>query len=38
VILDGTLVFSKAELGRHAEAGEVVALVRSKLGPEIDRG
>ena len=38
VIVDGTLVFSKAELGRHAEPGEVVALLRSRLGPEIDRG
>jgi len=38
VILDGTLIFSKADLGRHAEAGEVVALVRSELGPEIERG
>ena len=38
VTVDGTLLFSKAELGRHAEPGEVVALVRSKLGPEIERG
>ena len=35
--VDGALVFSKAGLGRHAEPGEVVALVRGRLGPEIDR-
>ena len=37
VMLDGELIFSKAALGRHAEAGEVVAIVRGKLGPEIER-
>jgi selenoprotein W-related protein len=37
VVLDGELLFSKAELGRHAEPGEVVALVRERLGPEIER-
>ena len=26
--VNGTLVFSKKQLGRHAEAGEVVGLVR----------
>ena len=35
VILDGELIFSKAELGRHANAGEVAGIVRAKLGPEI---
>ena len=29
VARDGTLVFSKKALGRHAEAGEVVRLLRS---------
>ena len=38
VMLDGELIFSKAALGRHAEAGEVVGIVRAKLGPEIERG
>ena len=38
VVVDGELVFSKAEQGRHAEPGEVVGLVRAKVGPEIDRG
>jgi len=28
VTADGTLVFSKRELGRHAHAGEVMALLR----------
>ena len=37
VTLDGELIFSKANLGRHAKAGEVVALVRDRIGPEIDR-
>ena len=37
VTLDGELIFSKATLGRHAEPGEVVALARAKMGPEIER-
>jgi selenoprotein W-related protein len=37
VTLDGELVFSKAALGRHAEPGEVAALVRDRIGPEIER-
>jgi selenoprotein W-related protein len=37
VTLDGDVIFSKAALGRHAEAGEVAALVRDRLGPEIAR-
>jgi selenoprotein W-related protein len=37
VTLDGELIFSKAELGRHAEPGEVVGLVRDRIGPEIPR-
>ena len=37
VILDGELIFSKAALGRHAEPGEIFALVRAKLGPVIER-
>jgi selT/selW/selH-like putative selenoprotein len=38
VTLDGELIFSKAALGRHAEPGEIVALVRDRLGPETRRG
>ena len=37
MILDGVLIYSKAETGRHAEPGEVAGLVRAELGPEIDR-
>jgi len=32
VSLDGELVFSKAELKRHAEPGEVTAVFEKKLG------
>ncbi len=34
VSLDGELIFSKAALGRHARAGEIVALVRERIGGE----
>jgi selenoprotein W-related protein len=37
VTLDDELIFSKADLGRHAEPGEVAALVRERLGPEVER-
>ena len=37
VTLDGELLFSKAETGRHAEPGEVAGLVRARIGPEIER-
>lgn len=37
ITLDGELIFSKAALGRHAEPGEVVDLVRARIGPEIER-
>jgi selenoprotein W-related protein len=37
VTLDGELIFSKASLGRHAQAGEIAALVRARVGPEISR-
>lgn len=36
MILDDELIFSKATLKRHAEPGEVAALVRDRLGPEIE--
>jgi selenoprotein W-related protein len=37
VVLDGELIFSKAALGRHAEPGEIAAIVRERIGPEIPR-
>ncbi len=37
VTVDGELVFSKATVGRHANPGEVATLVRTRLGPEIER-
>lgn len=37
VMLDDELIYSKATLGRHAEPGEIAALVRDRLGPEIAR-
>jgi selenoprotein W-related protein len=30
VTVDGALVFSKKQLGRHAHPGEVLRLIRSK--------
>jgi hypothetical protein len=36
VILDDELIYSKAALKRHANPGEVAALVRDRLGPEIE--
>jgi selT/selW/selH-like putative selenoprotein len=38
VTLDGELIFSKASLGRHAKPGEIAALVRERIGPEVPRG
>jgi selenoprotein W-related protein len=35
VTLDDELLFSKADLGRHAEPGEIAALVRDRIGPEV---
>jgi selenoprotein W-related protein len=32
VEVDGTLVFSKKALGRHADSGEVLALVTDAVG------
>ena len=32
VTLDGALVFSKKRVGRHAQPGEVVEVVRAKQG------
>ena len=30
--MNGDLVFSKKQLGRHAEPGEVLNIIRDKLG------
>ena len=30
VIVDGTLIFSKHQLGRHAEPGEVLRLIEQR--------
>lgn len=35
VTLDDEVVFSKKQSRRHAEPGEVAALVRERLGPEL---
>jgi selenoprotein W-related protein len=37
VTLDDDLIFSKAKLGRHAKPGEIAALVRDRIGPEVRR-
>jgi selenoprotein W-related protein len=37
VSLDGELIFSKAGLGRHANPGEIVGLVRDRIGAEVGR-
>jgi len=37
VSLDGDLIFSKKALGRHAAPGEIVDLVRQRIGAEIPR-
>ena len=38
VTLDDELIFSKAAIGRHAAEGEIAALVRQRIGPEIPLG
>jgi len=35
VTVDGDLVFSKHEVGRHAAPGEVLALVRDRIGADV---
>lgn len=37
VTFDDELIFSKADLGRHAEPGEIAGIVRERVGPEIPR-
>jgi selenoprotein W-related protein len=31
VALDGALLFSKKQLGRHAQPGEILGLIKAKL-------
>jgi len=33
--VDGELLFSKHQLGRHAEPGEVLALFKEHVGPDV---
>lgn len=35
VTLDGEVLFSKQELGRHAKEGEITDLVRERIGDEV---
>lgn len=35
VTVDGELIYSKAETGRHAEPGEVLDLFRELVGPDV---
>jgi hypothetical protein len=35
--VDDELIFSKAGLGRHANPGEIAALVRDRIGPPVLR-
>lgn len=37
VIVDGEMLYSKAETGRHAESGEVLALFEVKYGVDTER-
>ena len=37
VTLDGDLIFSKASLGRHANAGEIAKMVEQRIGPRVPR-
>lgn len=37
VTVDGELIYSKAETGRHAEDGEVLALFTEIVGPDVAR-
>ena len=35
VSVDGELIFSKSNLGRHANKGEIVSLLEPRLGPPL---
>ena len=34
--MDGEVLFSKKALGRHAEPGELLALFRQQIGPDVE--
>lgn len=36
VTVDGEMLYSKAETGRHAEPGEVLKLFAELVGPDVD--
>ncbi|MDH3302946.1 MAG: Rdx family protein [Acidimicrobiia bacterium] len=36
VAVDGRLLYSKAETGRHAEPGEILKLFSEFVGPDVD--
>jgi predicted Rdx family selenoprotein len=35
VVVDGEMLYSKAETGRHADPGEVLELFRGLVGPDV---
>ncbi len=37
VTVDGDLIYSKAQTGRHAEPGEVLDLFAAHIGPDVPR-
>ena len=37
VVVDDTIIYSKAETGRHAEPGEVLDLFTTHVGPDVPR-
>jgi hypothetical protein len=34
--VDGEVLFSKKAIGRHAEPGELLALFRQRIGPDVE--
>ena len=37
VTVDGDLIYSRAQTGRHAEPGEVLDLFANLMGPDVSR-
>lgn len=35
-VVDGRTLFSKKEIGRHAEAGEILRLFQQHIGPDVE--
>lgn len=35
VVVDGTVIYSKAQTGRHAHDGEVLELFKAHVGPDV---